>query len=104
MSSSKPTKQKTFREKVYDVVVKIKQGRVLTYGEVARRAGRPGAARAVGTAMKENPYPKQVPCHRVVRADGNIGEYAFGGPKIKLKKLQSEGVPFLNADRVRIDV
>ncbi len=102
MSSSKPTKQKTFREKVYDVVVKIKQGRVLTYGEVARRAGRPGAARAVGTAMKENPYPKQVPCHRVVRADGSIGEYAFGGTKAKLKKLQAEGVRFLTKTRVKI--
>lgn len=104
MASSSQTKQSSFRERVYDIVAQIRKGSVLTYGEVAKRAGRPGAARAVGTAMKENPYPKRVPCHRVVRADGSIGEYAFGGPKVKLRKLQSEGVPFLNADRVQIDV
>lgn len=92
----------SFRERVYSVVARIKRGRVLTYGEVARRAGRPGAARAVGTAMKHNSNPKQIPCHRVVRADGTIGEYAFGGPKAKLEKLKREGVKFLTADRVEI--
>ncbi len=96
------TKQKTFRERVYDVVAKIKEGTVLTYGEVARRAGRPGAARAVGTAMSQNTDTKRVPCHRVVRADGSIGEYAFGGTKAKLKKLQAEGVKFLTKTRVKI--
>ena len=50
----------SFRDKVYAVVAKIKKGQVMTYGEVARMAGRPGAARAVGTAMKENPYPKHI--------------------------------------------
>lgn len=99
MSSTKP---KSFRERVYAVVAKIPKGKVLTYGEVAKRAGRPGAARAVGTAMKENPDQKRVPCHRVVRADGTIGEYAFGGTKAKLKKLQSEGVKFVSTRRVRV--
>lgn len=102
MTLSSQTKRVSFRERVYAVVAKIPRGKVMTYGEVAKRAGRPGAARAVGTAMKENPYPKRVPCHRVVRADGSIGEYAFGGPKAKLKKLQSEGVKFLTATRVKI--
>lgn len=96
------TKQKTFRERVYEVVAKIKKGTVLTYGEVARRAGRPGAARAVGTAMSQNTDIKRVPCHRVVRADGSIGEYAFGGTQAKLKKLQAEGVKFLTKTRVKI--
>lgn len=92
----------SFRGRVYDIVARIKKGQVLTYGEVARRAGRPGAARVVGTAMKENPDTKRVPCHRVVRADGSIGEYAFGGTRAKLKKLREEGVKFLSATRVKI--
>ncbi len=96
------SQRKTFREKVYDVVAKIKKGQVLTYGEVAKRAGRPGAARAVGTAMSQNTDTKRVPCHRVVRADGSIGEYAFGGAKVKFEKLKQEGVKFLSANRVRI--
>ncbi len=86
---------------MYAVVATIKKGTVLTYGDVARRAGRPGAARAVGTAMKENKDPKRVPCHRVVRADGTVGEYAFGGTRAKLKKLQAEGVKFLTHTRVK---
>lgn len=96
------SQRKTFREKVYDVVAKIKKGQVLTYSEVAKRAGRPGAARAVGTAMSQNTDTKRVPCHRVVRADGSIGEYAFGGTKAKFEKLKREGVEFLSANRVRI--
>lgn len=95
------SKANTFRERVYTVVATIPKGKVLTYGEVARRAGRPGAARAVGTAMRENPDPKRVPCHRVVRADGMVGEYVFGGTKAKLKKLQTEGVKFLTKTRVK---
>lgn len=102
MSISTSTRGKTFRDEVYDIVANIKKGHVLTYGEVARRAGRPGAARAVGTVMKENPDTKRVPCHRVVRADGSIGEYAFGGTRAKLKKLREEGVKFLSATRVKI--
>ena len=94
--------QSSFRDRVYHVVAQIGRGQVLTYGEVARRAGRPGAARAVGTAMKHNSNPKQIPCHRVVRADGSVGEYAFGGTKAKLEKLKREGVKFLTADRVKI--
>lgn len=92
----------SFRDKVYAVVAKIKKGQVMTYGEVARMAGRPGAARAVGTAMKENPDPKHVPCHRVVRVDSSVGEYAFGGPKAKLQKLQAEGVRFLTKMKVKL--
>ncbi len=90
----------SFRERVYAVVAKIPRGSVLTYGAVARRAGRPGAARAVGTAMKENPDPKTIPCHRVVRADGSLGDYAFGGPRAKVAKLRQEGVLFAERGQV----
>lgn len=84
----------TFQKKVYEVVSRIPQGRVLTYGDVARKAGSPGAARAVGTLMAQNPYPKtKVPCHRVVRSDGHIGKYSGrDGQKGKEKLLRSEGV------------
>ncbi len=87
-----------FEKKVYDVVARIPRGRVLSYGEVARKAGRPGAARAVGTLMAHNPFDKKkVPCHRVVRSDGRIGEYSGkGGRSGKEKLLRQEGVGIEN--------
>lgn len=81
-----------FARKVYAVVAKIPRGETRTYGEVAKAAGRPGAARAVGTIMSRNTDTKRVPCHRVVRADGKVGDYAFGGPARKLAILKKEGV------------
>ena len=59
----------TFKEKVFSVVKKIPRGKILTYGEVARRAGSPRASRAVGSILKTN-YSKDIPCHRVIRSDG----------------------------------
>ncbi len=81
---------KTFTQKVYEVVRKIPKGKTMTYGEVAARAGAPGAARAVGTLMKNN-YDPTIPCHRVLRSDGKIGEYNRGGPEAKKKLLIEEG-------------
>ncbi|TXH07902.1 MAG: MGMT family protein, partial [Candidatus Moraniibacteriota bacterium] len=80
-----------FRQAVYRVVASIPEGSVLTYGEVAARAGVPSAARAVGTAMAQNCY-RDVPCHRVVRSDGSDGDYAFGGAVAKTARLRREGV------------
>ncbi len=85
----------SFRRSVYRVVARIPEGRVLSYAAVAKRAGVSGAARAVGTAMAENCY-QDVPCHRVVRSDGTIGEYAFGGPTAKAARLRREGVQIVN--------
>lgn len=82
-----------FKERALAVVRKIPKGETLSYGEVAFAAGYPGAARAVGTLMAHN-HDKTVPCHRVVRADGSIGEYNGGGPEAKRKRLVSEGVTF----------
>lgn len=79
---------KTFREKVYQVVSKIPQGKTLSYKEVARRAGSPKASRAVGSALKKN-KDSYVPCHRVIREDGSIGGYKKEEKK-KRKKLQEE--------------
>lgn len=81
---------KTFTEKVYAVVVKIPRGKTMTYKEVARRAGNPRAYRAVGNIMHNNPDTKRVPCHRVVRSDGDTGGYARGREK-KVMILRREG-------------
>ena len=81
---------KTFTEKVLDVVRKIPKGKTLTYKEVAKKAGNKKASRAVGTIMAHNFRP-DVPCHRVLRSDGTIGNYNRGGSKVKEKLLRSEG-------------
>ena len=83
----------TFKEKVLDIVRNINRGEVMTYGEVAKRANAIGAARAVGSIMKNN-YDPTVPCHRVVKSDGTIGDYNRGGKAKKIEILKSEGVEF----------
>jgi O-6-methylguanine DNA methyltransferase len=82
--------KKSFSEKVQDIVSAIPKGKTMTYKEVAKRAGSPGAARAVGTLMKANFDPK-IPCHRVIRSDGKIGDYNRGGPSAKRALLEKEG-------------
>ena len=76
-----------FSEKVLQIVLKIPKGNVLTYAQVARRAGSPRAARAVGNILNKN-YNPDIPCHRVIRSDGKIGGYNRGIAKKKslLKK------------------
>ena len=80
----------TFADLVRDAVRQIPKGQTRSYGEVARAIGRPGAARAVGTIMKNN-FDPSVPCHRVVRGDGKIGAYNRGGPEEKERLLRAEG-------------
>ncbi|MEK7604670.1 MAG: MGMT family protein [Patescibacteria group bacterium] len=79
----------SFADRVRDAVRQIPKGQTKSYSEVARAIGHPGAARAVGTVMKNN-YDPTVPCHRVVRSDGQIGEYNRGGPDVKRKLLDAE--------------
>lgn len=71
-------------------------GETVSYGELAAMAGRPRAARAVGTAMRSNPLPFVIPCHRVVAAGGRIGGYGGGRNAVELKRalLAREGVTF----------
>lgn len=83
-------KVKTFTEKVHDVVKKIPKGKVLTYAEVAKKAGNPKGARSVGTIMSKN-FNLEIPCHRVIRSDGKIGDYNRGGAKVKERILREEG-------------
>ena len=79
-----------FADQVRAVVRSIPKGQMMTYGAVAKVAGYPGAARAVGVVMKNN-YDKTVPCHRVIRADGKLGEYNRGGSTMKRRLLIAEG-------------
>lgn len=84
-------KTSRFAESVRAAVRQIPKGDTRTYGEVAAAIGHPGAARAVGTIMRDN-YDPTVPCHRVIRSDGKIGEYNRGGPEKKRALLRAEGV------------
>ncbi|MGQ3357943.1 MAG: methylated-DNA--[protein]-cysteine S-methyltransferase [Phreatobacter sp.] len=80
-----------FQARVTDVTLAIPAGETLTYGEVARRIGEPGAAQAVGRALGANPWPIVVPCHRVLAASGKTGGFsAPGGVDTKLKLLSIE--------------
>lgn len=81
-----------FRRRALMAAATIPYGEVRPYAWVAREAGHPEAARAVGSAMATNPVPLIIPCHRVVRADGRLGEYSMGGPDSKRVILTSEGV------------
>lgn len=67
-----------FRPRVWAELRRVPFAATVSYGELARRAGRPGAARAAGTACATNPVPVVVPCHRVVRSDGTVGQYRGG--------------------------
>jgi methylated-DNA-[protein]-cysteine S-methyltransferase len=78
---------------VYDILVRIPEGKITTYGDIARALGRPGASRAIGRILNKNPHPVIVPCHRVVMSDGSIGGYAFGKAR-KKELLKKEGLRF----------
>ena len=78
-----------FGKKIYAVVRRIPKSKTLTYKEVACRAGRPGAYRAVGNILSTNHDPT-IPCHRVIRTDGKPGGYNRGA-RMKIRRLRKEG-------------
>jgi len=86
------------------VVRSIPVGKVMTYGDVACAVGSPGASRAVGSLMRKN-YDKSVPCHRVVKSDGLVGQYnREGGSYAKAERLKVEGVVFKDEPQTRVDL
>jgi O-6-methylguanine DNA methyltransferase len=104
-----------FEQDVLQTTLRIPRGEVRPYSWVARNMGRPLAVRAVGTALAHNPIPYLIPCHRVVRADGQLGEYSGGGPGAKrdilgwegvdateLERLARRGVRFVGSDTTRV--
>jgi methylated-DNA-[protein]-cysteine S-methyltransferase len=80
-----------FQHQVWRELRSIPYGRTISYGELARRLGRPSAQRAVGAANGRNPLPIVIPCHRVIGSDGTLTGYA-GGLGIKRRLLEIEGV------------
>ncbi|GAA5482255.1 MGMT family protein [Haloferula sargassicola] len=100
MSGNKPS---LFAQSVYDALGGIPAGKVTTYKELARSIGC-GSPRAVGQALRRNPDAPQVPCHRVVRTDGDLGGYQgrTRGESLARKEslLRGEGVEFLPDGRV----
>lgn len=79
-----------FQKKVLLETLKIPKGQTRTYKQIASRIGHPKAYRAVGTALKINPLPIVIPCHRVIKSDGTLGNYSGGGTKRKLALLRKE--------------
>ncbi len=82
----------SFQEAVLRKAAEIPSGEIRPYGWIAAEIGRPGATRAVGTALARNPVPLVVPCHRVVRSDGRLGDYSLGDPSNKGRLLEAEGL------------
>lgn len=81
-----------FERAVLLKALEIPRGEVRPYAWIAREIGRPKAVRAVGTALGDNPIPLLIPCHRVVRSDGHIGDYSLGGSQVKRAILRAEGI------------
>ncbi len=87
----------SYRETIYAIARQIPKGKVATYGQLAKLAGRPRAARAVGMFMRTNPDAPQIPCHRVVASDGSLHGFSAGnGISTKRQMLEDEGVDFHN--------
>ncbi|MEE8484466.1 MAG: methylated-DNA--[protein]-cysteine S-methyltransferase [Nitrospinota bacterium] len=81
-----------FHKKVYKKLMNVPYGKTVTYAELARMAGNPKASRAVGSAMAKNPMPLIIPCHRVIKSNGEIGNFSSDrGPALKAKMLGIEG-------------
>ncbi len=103
-----------FERAVLMKALEIPPGEVRPYSWIAKEIGRPGAVRAAGSALAKNPVPLLIPCHRVVRSDGHIGNYSLGGPHNKrtllevegaqpelLERLAASGVRYLGNDKAR---
>ncbi|CAC9556605.1 Methylated-DNA--protein-cysteine methyltransferase (EC 2.1.1.63) [uncultured Gammaproteobacteria bacterium] len=73
----------------------VPAGKVITYARLAKLIGNPKAYRAVGNAMNKNPFAPEIPCHRVVKANGDLGGFAYD-ISLKIKRLQAEGVSVKN--------
>ncbi len=90
MSSDSSVRLSIFQEKLYARLRQVPAGKVVTYQDLAQAIGSK-AYRAVGTAMNKNPFAPDVPCHRVIKANGEVGEYAHGSAA-KIALLLAEGV------------
>ena len=87
-------KNKSFNERCYEILKRVPKGKVVTYKSLALALGT-RAYRAVGNAMNKNPYAPVVPCHRVIKSNGEVGGFASGTAR-KIEMLRSEGVKIKN--------
>ena len=78
-------------ERIYKKLLQVPYGKITTYGELSRSVGLKNGQRVVGQIMKKNPFPVIIPCHRVVKSNGDIGGYAFG-INVKKTMLSKEGI------------
>jgi len=85
----------SLEQQVYKKLTEVPQGKITTYGELAKAVGLKNGQRMIGQIMKKNPYPGIIPCHRVVKSDGKIGGYAYGGA-VKTNMLRIEGIQVQN--------
>lgn len=93
-------KKSNFFERVYDIVRKIPEGKVMTYGQIAKILGTKDV-RKIGFALHANKNSSDVPCHRVVNKDGRLAPgYAFGGPNEQKMRLMAEGIKFTSNSNV----
>jgi methylated-DNA-[protein]-cysteine S-methyltransferase len=83
-----------FEVEVLLAVSNIPKGKVVSYKEIAEQVHRPNAYRAVGNALRKNPFPVKIPCHRVIMSNGSLGKYSYGGERKKRSLLLSEGYGF----------
>ncbi|MBR3562055.1 MAG: MGMT family protein [Oscillospiraceae bacterium] len=91
-------------DKVYEAVKLIPEGSVATYGQIAEAIGNKRLSRVVGYALHGNPQPGVIPCHRVVKRDGEVSSaFAFGGANRQVELLKGEGVTFVDATHVNMD-
>jgi len=81
----------TLSTKVYRQLLRVPEGKVTTYGDLAKVVGLENGQRVIGMIMKKNPFPVIVPCHRVVKSDGKIGGYVYG-ERVKSHMLLKEGI------------
>ena len=93
-----------FFERVYEVVKRIPEGKVSTYGDIARAIGAPRCSRQVGWALHVNPQQGIIPCHRVIFSDGRLSYgFAFGGIDMQRYLLESEGVEVSSDNKVDLN-
>lgn len=89
-------------DRVYKKLLEVPPGMVTTYGELAKAVGLKNGQRVIGRIMNKNPYPVIVPCHRVIKSNGQIGGYAWG-EKIKTNMLSKEGMKIKNGKIVDLE-
>ena len=82
-------------KKIYKKLLEVPEGKITTYGELAKAVGLKNGQRAVGKIMNKNPYPVIIPCHRVVKSDGKVGGYGYG-EDVKINMLTKEGIKIKN--------